>query len=283
MVKLYTTAFADLGDKIVIPDTSQPDGKMSNVDGWTSDYQLAKADPNYKPVGRQEMNGVLNEATAAIGEMQLFGCALWQATGKPYAQGALVRHNNKLWLSKIATNNDSPANGDSWLDISASYLNDKITSAMLAQEAGFDASVPMSQNAVTTFVDHQFGVLQLYVNYNFINNERVKQVTGTSESDLMSQKAISGQLLGVGQEVLDVSSERSRNTIYTAATRAIFVTVSTGAGGQLEVSNDGVNWVSLGQLGSSGDVEGISAIVPHLSMYRVTGSGAIGNWTETSQ
>lgn len=124
-------------------------------------------------------------------------------------------------------------------------LVNAILKSMLAQETGFANDVPMSQNAVTTFVDHQFGVLQLYVAYNFINNERVKQVTGTSESDLMSQKAISealdarvlssaikqgtgtsttdvmsqksvsDQLIGVGKTWSNVTATRAWNTEYT--------------------------------------------------------------------
>ncbi len=106
-------------------------------------------------------------------------------------------------------------------------LVNAILKSMLAQETGFANDVPMSQNAVTTFVDHQFGVLQLYVAYNFINNERVKHVTGTSESDLMSQKAVSGQLIGVGQTWQDVKSNRAGGTTYTNTTgRTIQIAVS---------------------------------------------------------
>lgn len=192
-------------------------------------------------------------------------------------------------------------------------LVNAILKSMLAQEAGFTEDVPMSQNAVTTFVDHKFGVLQLYIAFNFINNERVKQVTGTSESDLMSQKAISEalaarvlssaikqstgtsesdlmsqkaiseQLLGIGQKVLDVKSSRSRNVIYTATTRSIFIGVTTGQGGELEVSHDGAVWVAVGQSGNSGDVENAYALIPRYSQYRLTGSGGIVYWTETSQ
>ena len=85
MVKIYKQPFAHDGDAIAIPDASQPDGKMSSADGWTPDYQLPNTDPNYKPVGRQEMNGVFKEVTEALGQLQVQGSATWSPDGAPSA------------------------------------------------------------------------------------------------------------------------------------------------------------------------------------------------------
>ena len=99
MVKIYKQPFAHDGDTIAIPDASQPDGKMSSTDGWTPDYQLPKTDPNYKPVGRQEMNGVFKEVTEALGQMQVQGAASWSPDGTPYPINAQVYHNGNRWLA----------------------------------------------------------------------------------------------------------------------------------------------------------------------------------------
>ena len=113
MVKIYKQPFAHDGDTIAIPDASQPDGKMSNADGWTPDYQLPKTDPNYKPVGRQEMNGVFKEVTEALGQMQVQGAASWSADGAPYPINAQVYHNGKQWIA-LRENSVEPAEGDDW-------------------------------------------------------------------------------------------------------------------------------------------------------------------------
>lgn len=116
MVKIYKQPFAHDGDTIAIPDASQPDGKMSSVDGWTPDYQLPKTDPNYKPVGRQEMNGVFKEVTEALGQVQVQGSATWSAGGAPYPINAQVYHNGKQWLA-LRANSVAPAEGEDWTEL----------------------------------------------------------------------------------------------------------------------------------------------------------------------
>lgn len=116
MVKIYKQPFAHSGDTIAIPDTSQPDGKMSSADGWTPDYQLPKTAPNYKPVGRQEMNGVFKEVTEALGQVQVQGSATWSAVGAPYPIRAQVYHNSKQWLA-LRANSVEPVEGADWTEL----------------------------------------------------------------------------------------------------------------------------------------------------------------------
>lgn len=117
MVKIYKQPFAHSGDTIAIPDASQPDGKMSSTDGWTPDYQLPKINPNYKPVGRQEMNGVFKEVTEALGEMQQFGFAAWQLVGGGWPAGANVNHGGGVWQSLASANTEEPGTGVLWKPI----------------------------------------------------------------------------------------------------------------------------------------------------------------------
>ncbi len=113
MVKIYKQPFAHDGDTIVIPDASQPDGKMSNADGWTVDYQLPRDEPNYKPVDRQEMNGVFKEVTEALGQVQVQGAASWSPDGTPYPVNAQVYHDGKHWLA-LRANSVEPVEGEDW-------------------------------------------------------------------------------------------------------------------------------------------------------------------------
>ena len=125
MVKIYKQPFAHGGDTIAIPDTSQPDGKMSSTDGWTPDYQLPKTDPNYKPVGRQEMNGVFKEVTEALGQVQVQGAASWSADGAPYPINAQVYHNGKQWLA-LRANSVAPVEGEDWTEFRSFSLRENI-------------------------------------------------------------------------------------------------------------------------------------------------------------
>ena len=126
MVKIYKQPFAHSGDAIAIPSASQPDGKMSIADGWTPDYQLLKTDPNYKPVGRQEMNGVFKEVTEALGQVQVQGAASWSADGAPYPINAQVYHNGKQWIA-LRANSVEPAGGADWTElVGKQYVNGQL-------------------------------------------------------------------------------------------------------------------------------------------------------------
>ena len=136
MVKIYKQPFAHDGDTIAIPDASQPDGKMSNDDGWTPDYQLPKTDPNYKPVGRQEMNGVFKEVTEALGEVQVQGAASWSPDGAPYPANAQAYHNGKQWLA-LRPNSVEPAEGADWTELVGKQYIDAATDQPLTKDTTF--------------------------------------------------------------------------------------------------------------------------------------------------
>ena len=72
MTRIYTTTFAATGDKETLAATDPGTGKVSLPSGWTPDYEKLDTDPSYRPVGRKEMNGVINEVTAAVGELQQY-------------------------------------------------------------------------------------------------------------------------------------------------------------------------------------------------------------------
>ena len=153
MVKIYKQPFAHDGDAVAIPDASQPDGKMSGADGWTPDYQLPKTDPNYKPVGRQEMNGVFKEVTEALGQVQVQGAASWSADGAPYPINAQVYHNGKQWIA-LRANSVSPAEGEDWSAIGTAATRDVGESAGDVMEVGafgLGANIPISMTSRNGF------------------------------------------------------------------------------------------------------------------------------------
>ncbi|EHK66007.1 hypothetical protein [Achromobacter arsenitoxydans] len=121
--RIYKTPFAATGDKEALATADQPDGKVSLQSGWTPDYELPGDNPNYRPVGRQEMNGIVGEVTEGLGEVQLYGFAKWQAIDGGWPLGANVIRNETVYRSLIANNVSDPASGDpSWAEAMAGRL-----------------------------------------------------------------------------------------------------------------------------------------------------------------
>jgi len=119
MAKRFVVPFAATGDKTVTPDATDPAGAISYSQGWGSQYQLPDTDPSYRPVGRQEMNGVLNDITGAIAEVQTLGYPEWVAvTGlvTPYAINAHVRHSGFNWRNTVTNNSAEPGVGAGWVN-----------------------------------------------------------------------------------------------------------------------------------------------------------------------
>lgn len=109
----YKIPFAATGDKASIPDAAQGDGSVSLATGYGFDYQRdLSGDPQAKPIPREAHNGILNEITASIGEIQQTGYPIWVVEGKPYPIKATVRHNDDVWVSNIANNNSVPGVAD---------------------------------------------------------------------------------------------------------------------------------------------------------------------------
>jgi hypothetical protein len=116
MAKIWDTRFAESGDKIAIPEPVQAGGEVSVTTGWTPDYELPDTDPDYKPVGREEMNGVLFEMTDSLQQLQKQGAAEWSPDLAPYGKGAEVIHASERWYSPVAGNSTEPgAVGTTWV------------------------------------------------------------------------------------------------------------------------------------------------------------------------
>ena len=130
MTKIFKVPFADTGDKISPPDAIQPDGSVSYGLGYGFDYQRdtsldsggAPVDPLAKVFPREQHNGILNDITTAIGEVQKNGFAIWQASAAPYPINAVVRYGDKTWRSLVASNTVTPAENESWTETSGKFV-----------------------------------------------------------------------------------------------------------------------------------------------------------------
>ena len=172
MARYFKIPFASTGDKVVIPDATQPDGSVSFTQGFGFDYERPNTDPAYKPVPREGTNGILHDVTEAIGVMQLQGVAGWTIDAQPYPINAQVYHSGKRWIALRATSVE-PVEGADWTEFSAVVINNKLDKSALVQSIG------------------------------------------SSATDIMSQKAVSDQLIGVGKTWSNVTATRAWNTKYT--------------------------------------------------------------------
>lgn len=148
--------FAATGDVVSIPATSQADGTVSVAQGWTYDYERDNGagggtpDPLAKNITRTSMNGILNEITASIGEMQQLGFSVWAASAAPYPVNAVVSYGNKNFISLIANNSATPADGASWAPFNSSV--GRLTGKILMTAAGTYTPTPGTKFVVVKLV-----------------------------------------------------------------------------------------------------------------------------------
>lgn len=134
--------FAATGDVNTIPDAVQPDGSISLPQGWGFDYQRDNGagggtpDPLAKNIDREDMNGILNEITASIGEIQQNGFPIWVATAAPYPINAWVRHTDKIWRSRVINNSATPVEGADWTEVT------RVTPSLVVLSGSGNYTVP---------------------------------------------------------------------------------------------------------------------------------------------
>ena len=259
MARYFKIPFASTGDKVVIPDATQPDGSVSFTQGFGFDYERPNTDPAYKPVPREGTNGILHDVTEAVGVIQRQGVADWTIDAQPYPINAQVYHNGKQWLA-LRANSVAPTEGADWSGIgTANQLATKAnTSTQVIAGTGLSGGGTLAANRT------------LSVNYgtaegtaaqgndsritDAVQKSQVVQATGTSTTNIMSQKTVTDALatkaaistkviagtglsgggtldanrtlsiafshtpIGVEQTWQDVTKSRAVNTTYTNST-----------------------------------------------------------------
>lgn len=114
----FKIPFAAAGETASIPTAAQPDGTVSLTQGYGPDYERPTdgTDPLAKVFPRLPYNGLMNEITASIGEIQQYGFPIWAADMAPYPINSWVRHNDQNWQSTLANNSSEPgSSGSGWI------------------------------------------------------------------------------------------------------------------------------------------------------------------------
>lgn len=303
----FKIPFAATGDTESIPNETQPDGSVSMQQGFGYDYERdPQSDPLAKVFPRDVHNGLLNEITASIGEIQQNGHPIWVAEGAPYPINAVVRHNDANWQSTVDNNNAEPSVGAAGWKVAGSQdekFNAPIVTIPSAATVDLTALAPNTSqitisgtatiNAFTVAAGRSFiakfsgacalansaalvtgrgGNLQLAVGDSVIIRATTTNVVEILPIDLLSDTAVGSR----GQAWQDVTSVRALNTTYTNSTgRSIMVVarISNGATAVgLSMSSQGVV-VDASEVGvpTTGGVHyvSVSAVVPAGATYRV--------------
>ena len=204
MTRIYTTTFAATGDKETLAPTDPGTGKVSLPSGWTPDYEKLDSDPSYRPVGRKEMNGVINEVTAAIGELQQSGFANWQALTGGWPLNARVVSGGIVYRSTAAANTATPP--------SAPWAQDTqdITGLMPKSGGTFTGKIALSANADLPLEAVPLGQIALLM--------QPALAASATFTRLTNNIAMTGIVTALGLEIGDViqiTGSTSNNRLHT--------------------------------------------------------------------
>lgn len=258
MTRIYTTTFAATGDKETLAATDPGTGKVSLPSGWTPDYEKVDSDPSYRPVGRKEMNGVINEVTAAVGELQQYGFAPWQALTGGWPLNARVVSGGIVYKSTAAANTAVPPAAP-WVMDAAADINSAPAKPVLADAD--ELGVTDSANS--------FGLVKV----TWANLKG--QLAGTHNKIIngnfgVNQRAVSGTVvLTAGQYGHDRFKAGASGCIYTFATSANVTTLTISAGSLVQVIEDVnlfsgsvvLSWAGTAQGKIGGGSYGVSGVL----------------------
>lgn len=114
MARFIRIPFGLSGDRTAVPDAVQPGGEVSFSQGFGPDYEIAPGDPGWKPVPRDESNGLYFDIFDNIRQYQLYGVPEWVDASQnggvavSYPLAARVRHNDIVYGSVVANNTVEP-------------------------------------------------------------------------------------------------------------------------------------------------------------------------------
>lgn len=114
MARFIRFPWATTGDRTAIPFNTDPSGAVSYAQGFGPDYEIAPGDPGWKPVPRDETNGLYYDLTDNIRQYQINGAPDWHPAADnagvaiSYPLNAIVRWNDLVYRSAVANNTVEP-------------------------------------------------------------------------------------------------------------------------------------------------------------------------------
>ncbi|SUQ17666.1 Ig-like domain-containing protein [Yersinia pseudotuberculosis] len=218
--RFFKVPFASNGDTQTIPDETDNEGFVSFNEGWGGDYERdLRTDTRAKPVGRKEMNYVLNAITRNIRQYQTTGfpefitAADNNGAAFAYGTGVVVMYNNTLYLSLVSNNVSVPGSDESTWQV---YIQREATEGeTLAGVSAISAITPRRLKLKTDIIENS--ITDISSSLSRVGNLQVAQVYLESSGVVtLTVPTDCVQILLIGRYVTDGVESRDRwdSTIY---------------------------------------------------------------------
>ncbi len=218
--RFFKVPFAENGDTQTIPDETDNEGFVSFNEGWGGDYERdLRTDTRAKPVGRKEMNYVLNAITRNIRQYQTTGfpefitAADNNGAAFAYGTGVVVMYNNTLYLSLVSNNVSVPGSDESTWQV---YIQREATEGeTLAGVSAISAITPRRLKLKTDIIENS--ITDISSSLSRVGNLQVAQVYLESSGVVtLTVPTDCVQILLIGRYVTDGVESRDRwdSTIY---------------------------------------------------------------------
>lgn len=213
--RFFKVPFASNGDTQTIPDETDNEGFVSFNEGWGGDYERdLRTDTRAKPVGRKEMNYVLNAITRNIRQYQTTGFPEFiTAAAFAYGTGVVVMYNNTLYLSLVSNNVSVPGSDESTWQV---YIQREATEGeTLAGVSAISAITPRRLKLKTDIIENS--ITDISSSLSRVGNLQVAQVYLESSGVVtLTVPTDCVQILLIGRYVTDGVESRDRwdSTIY---------------------------------------------------------------------
>ncbi|AXY32663.1 phage tail protein [Yersinia pseudotuberculosis] len=218
--RFFKVPFASNGDTQTIQDETDNEGFVSFNEGWGGDYERdLRTDTRAKPVGRKEMNYVLNAITRNIRQYQTTGfpefitAADNNGAAFAYGAGVVVMYNNALYLSLVSNNVSVPGSDESTWQV---YIQREATEGeTLAGVSAISAITPRRLKLKTDIIENS--ITDISSSLSRVGNLQVAQVYLESSGVVtLTVPTDCVQILLIGRYVTDGVESRDRwdSTIY---------------------------------------------------------------------
>ena len=193
MARFIRFPWATTGDRVAVPFNTDPGGAVSYAQGFGPDYEIAPGDPGWKPVPRDETNGLYYDLTDNIRQYQLNGAPDWHPAADndgvaiSYPLNAIVRHNDLIYRSIVAANTVEPGTNP------ARWVVDGVAGAATTVISGLTRYATTAEAAARTINNAAVTPLGLGALFDLLLNQPIfPEVNGSGLFTLTSPGA--GQL-----------------------------------------------------------------------------------------
>lgn len=114
MARFIRFPWATTGDRTSVPFDTDPGGAVTYAQGFGPSYEIAPGDPGWRPVPRDETNGLYYDLTDNLRQYQLYGAPEWHPAADnagiaiSYPINSTVYYGGLVYRSLVANNTVEP-------------------------------------------------------------------------------------------------------------------------------------------------------------------------------